>query len=75
MVFVISALRGGGAEKFVLNLYKAMEKYQGYECHIVAIEKAKYSPPLEMAFKIAEVFGVELSAVFTYVPEQAPKFG
>lgn len=40
MVFVISALRGGGAEKFVLNLYKAMEKYQGYECHIVCIEKA-----------------------------------
>ena len=40
MVFVISALRGGGAEKFVLNLYKAMEKYQEYECHIVSIEKA-----------------------------------
>ncbi|MEO9494344.1 MAG: glycosyltransferase [Vibrio splendidus] len=40
MIFVISALRGGGAEKFVLNLYKAMEKYQGYECHIVCIEKA-----------------------------------
>ena len=40
MVFVISALRGGGAEKFVLNLYKSMEKYQGYECHIVSIEKA-----------------------------------
>ncbi|RLQ15544.1 glycosyltransferase [Vibrio sp. SBT000027] len=40
MVFVISALRGGGAEKFVLNLYKAMEKYQGYQCHIVCIEKA-----------------------------------
>ncbi|MFA0077648.1 glycosyltransferase [Vibrio artabrorum] len=40
MVFVISALKGGGAEKFVLNLYKAMEKYQGYECHIVSIEKA-----------------------------------
>ncbi|PMH28871.1 glycosyl transferase [Vibrio lentus] len=40
MVFVISALRGGGAEKFVLNLYKAMEKYQGYECHIILIEKS-----------------------------------
>ncbi|MFA0163582.1 glycosyltransferase [Vibrio splendidus] len=40
IVFVISALRGGGAEKFVLNLYKAMEKYQGYECHIICIEKA-----------------------------------
>lgn len=40
MVFVISALRGGGAEKFVLNLYKAMEKYQDYECHIICIEKA-----------------------------------
>ncbi|QPK05387.1 glycosyltransferase [Vibrio kanaloae] len=40
MVFVVSALKGGGAEKFVLNLYKAMEKYQGYECHIVSIDKA-----------------------------------
>lgn len=39
VVFVISALRGGGAEKFVLNLYKAMEKYQGCECHIVSVEK------------------------------------
>lgn len=35
---------------------------------IVAIENAKYSPPLEMAFKIAEVFDVKLEAVFTYVP-------
>ena len=35
---------------------------------IVAIEKAKYSPPLELAFKIAEVFQVKLEAVFTYHP-------
>ncbi|MGF1737980.1 glycosyltransferase [Photobacterium satsumensis] len=39
-VLVVSALRGGGAEKFVLNLYKALEKYENYECHILAIEKA-----------------------------------
>lgn len=37
MIFVVPALKGGGAEKFVLNLYKAMEKYQGYECHIISI--------------------------------------
>lgn len=39
IVLIVSALRGGGAEKFVLNLYSAMEKYQGYKCHIVSIEK------------------------------------
>ncbi|WEM42437.1 glycosyltransferase [Photobacterium sp. DA100] len=39
-VLVVSALRGGGAEKFVLNLYKALEKYENFECHILAIEKA-----------------------------------
>ena len=31
---------------------------------VVAIEKAKYSPTLELAFKIAGVFGVELGEVF-----------
>ena len=33
---------------------------------IVAIEKEKYSPSLEAAFKIAEVFGQPLEAVFSY---------
>lgn len=33
---------------------------------IVAIENAKYSPTLELAFKIAEVFQVNIDAVFTY---------
>ena len=32
---------------------------------IVAIEKAKYSPSLELAFLIAQAFGVEISDVFT----------
>ena len=31
---------------------------------IVAIENAKYSPSLELAFQIAAVFGVTLSDVF-----------
>lgn len=35
---------------------------------IVAIENSKYSPTLELAFKIAEVFNVNLEAVFTYDP-------
>ena len=33
---------------------------------VIAIEKNKYSPSLEAAFKIAEVFGVTLGEVFQY---------
>jgi putative transcriptional regulator len=33
---------------------------------IHAIEAAKYGPSLEIAFKIAEVFGVTLDEVFQY---------
>lgn len=36
---------------------------------IVAIEKGKYSPSLELAFRIALAFGVPLEAVFAYEPE------
>ena len=36
---------------------------------IVAIEKGKYSPTLELAFKIAQVFEVPLHEVFTYEPK------
>ena len=33
---------------------------------VIAIEQGRYSPSLEMAFQIAEVFGVPLEAVFAY---------
>ena len=39
---------------------------------INAIESAKYSPSLELAFKIALVFGVPLEEVFTYTIEDKP---
>lgn len=35
---------------------------------IVAIENAKYFPTLELAFKIADVFQVQIDEVFTYHP-------
>ena len=38
---------------------------------IVAIEKEKYSPSLEAAFKIAEVFGEPLEEVFSYSAESS----
>lgn len=38
---------------------------------ILAIEAAKYSPSLELAFKIARVFKVPLEAVFQYGEEPA----
>lgn len=33
---------------------------------IVAIENGKYSPTLELAFRIADVFGTKLEEVFSY---------
>jgi len=36
---------------------------------IVAIEKARYSPTLELAFKIARVFDTPIDAIFSY-PDQ-----
>jgi len=35
---------------------------------IMAVENAKYSPTLELAFRIAAVFEVEIGAVFSYEP-------
>lgn len=37
---------------------------------IIAIEKSKYSPSLELAFRIAMVFGVPLEDVFSYDPKK-----
>ncbi len=36
---------------------------------IIAIESAKYSPSLELAFRIALAFGVPLEEVFSYASE------
>lgn len=36
---------------------------------IVAIEKGKYSPTLELAFRIAHVFDLPLHEVFSYNPD------
>ncbi|MFI6144624.1 helix-turn-helix transcriptional regulator [Streptomyces sp. NPDC051109] len=33
---------------------------------VIAIEQGRYSPSLEMAFQIAQVFGVPLDSVFRY---------
>jgi putative transcriptional regulator len=39
---------------------------------IVAIENGKYFPSLELAFRIAHTFKVQLSDVFIYYPENDP---
>ena len=36
---------------------------------VIAIEAGRYSPSLEMAFQIAQVFGVGLDEVFQYPDE------
>jgi putative transcriptional regulator len=40
---------------------------------IIAIESAKYSPSLELAFRIAHAFGVPLGEVFSYDPDAETK--
>ena len=39
---------------------------------IVAIENAKYSPSLELAFRIAHIFDKPLEEVFSYDPKDEP---
>jgi putative transcriptional regulator len=39
---------------------------------IIAIEKEKYSPSLELAFRIALVFDSPLEEVFSYNPKDDP---
>lgn len=39
---------------------------------IIAIEQGRYSPSLEVAFKIARVFNVPLDEVFHYPEEASP---
>lgn len=36
---------------------------------IIAMESEKYAPSLELAFRIARIFGVPLEEVFYYTPE------
>ena len=36
---------------------------------IIAVEQGRYSPSLEMAFRIAQVFGASLEDVFDYPKE------
>jgi putative transcriptional regulator len=38
---------------------------------IIAIEQGRYSPSLEVAFRIARVFGVPLEQVFGYPEEES----
>ena len=40
---------------------------------VIAIELDKYSPSLEVAFRIAHVFGVPLEQVFQYDPPKVKR--
>jgi len=40
---------------------------------IIAVEAGKYSPSLELAFRIADAFGVPIGEVFSYSITDNPK--
>jgi len=37
---------------------------------IIAVEAGKYSPSLELAFRIADAFGVDIGEVFGYIKNE-----
>jgi putative transcriptional regulator len=40
---------------------------------VIAIEQGRYSPSLEVAFRITRVFGVPLETVFQYPDDESPR--
>ncbi len=40
---------------------------------VISIEKYKYMPSLELAFKLAEAFGVSIDEVFEYRRDEKPR--
>ena len=63
-----------------LKVYRAMhdltqealaEKLRVTRQTVISIEKGKYDPSLELAFKIAELFDVTIEDVFLYKEDQA----
>jgi putative transcriptional regulator len=42
---------------------------------VIAIEQGRYSPSLEVAFQMAEVFGVPIEKVFQYPKENSQQNG
>ncbi len=59
----IRALRFGSGEMTQAEL---AERIGVTRQTVIAIEQGRYSPSLEMAFRIAHVFGVPLDDVFQY---------
>jgi putative transcriptional regulator len=49
----------------VTNRIRAL-RFAHDEMTVIAIEQGRYSPSLEMAFRIAAVFGVRIDDVFQY---------
>jgi putative transcriptional regulator len=63
-----------------LKVYRAMhdltqealaEKLRVTRQTVISIEKGKYDPSLELAFKIAELFDVTIEDVFLYEKDRA----
>lgn len=63
----IRALRAAAGEMTQAEL---AERVDVTRQTIIAIEQGKYSPSLEMAFRIAHVFDVPLDQVFQYPKPQ-----
>jgi putative transcriptional regulator len=64
----IRALRFGADEMTQAELGRRVEVTRQT---IMAIEQGRYSPTLELAFRIARVFGVALEDVFQYPEEES----
>lgn len=64
----IRVLRFGAGEMTQAELARRVEVTRQT---IIAIEQGRYSPTLDLAFRIARVFGVALANVFQYPEEES----
>jgi putative transcriptional regulator len=66
--FVVNGIRRLRFERDEMTQQQLAERIGVTRQTVNAIEAGKYSPSLEVAFRIAEVFGVRIDDVFQYSP-------
>jgi putative transcriptional regulator len=69
---VTNSIRRLRAERGEMTQAELAERIGVTRQTVIAIEQGRYSPSLEMAFRIAHALGVPLDEAFAYTPDDEP---